>query len=347
MQPPVLQGFFCGHLTVNLKDPRNLICCPEQGCNERVVQADAEELLKAEMLNDWKCQQFQSFVRKSEYYSYCPGTDCSIIAFSEMGSGNAQCIKCNTSFCFSCGANPHAPATCGDVEAFMPLLNSSEYCVMKHAKRCPGCNIPIQRSQGCNHMTCTNCQIHFCWICLSVIDGYGDLDTHACNKFDPRLNFNTQERDEFFLSRFEASADGEVYAKRSLDSMTKKMVGADKDEDDQIMVKATECLIECRQCLKYSYIVGWAWHRDVANKEMPEEESSKPKEIFESHQATLAAFTESLNRLVETDAEKLRSTYGEWRFVVHLRALHFYTCALKLYSERMMDFISRCREMAN
>ncbi|KAG8930619.1 hypothetical protein FRC01_002472 [Tulasnella sp. 417] len=33
-------------------------------------------------------------------------------------------------------------------------------------RRCPGCQTPIARSEGCNHMTCTvpNCNTHFCYV---------------------------------------------------------------------------------------------------------------------------------------------------------------------------------------
>ncbi|CAE6412204.1 unnamed protein product [Rhizoctonia solani] len=38
-------------------------------------------------------------------------------------------------------------------------------------KHCPGCRTPIERSMGCNHMTCTSpgCNMHFCYKCGAVV----------------------------------------------------------------------------------------------------------------------------------------------------------------------------------
>lgn len=33
-------------------------------------------------------------------------------------------------------------------------------------KRCPNCRTPIERSEGCKHMTCSLCRCKFCWTCL-------------------------------------------------------------------------------------------------------------------------------------------------------------------------------------
>lgn len=35
----------------------------------------------------------------------------------------------------------------------------------ENAQACPSCNIFVEKSQGCNHMICSICQTHFCFLC--------------------------------------------------------------------------------------------------------------------------------------------------------------------------------------
>lgn len=39
--------------------------------------------------------------------------------------------------------------------------------IRKTTKRCPNtsCNVPVEKTAGCNHMTCSRCKFEWCWIC--------------------------------------------------------------------------------------------------------------------------------------------------------------------------------------
>ena len=34
-----------------------------------------------------------------------------------------------------------------------------------NTRPCPRCQLPIEKDEGCNHMTCRKCRYDFCWIC--------------------------------------------------------------------------------------------------------------------------------------------------------------------------------------
>ncbi|CAN0051705.1 unnamed protein product [Hapterophycus canaliculatus] len=38
---------------------------------------------------------------------------------------------------------------------------TSDKWISKYSRDCPNCGVPIQRSSGCNHMTCVICRHHF------------------------------------------------------------------------------------------------------------------------------------------------------------------------------------------
>lgn len=342
----------CGHLFckpcystyVTLKiDDESILdsTCPQEGCNERFACDDVKALLP-DKVKICESMLLKSYIERSSECRYCPGADCSMIAISDTAEGQGSCTMCGTSFCFECGMNPHIPAACDECKGFIRLLESSEYWIQKNAKPCPGCKAPIEKNTGCNHMTCTKCTAHFCWVCLTPIDADGDLNRHVCNRYDPTNDFTEKRRNEFFLSRYEAHAQAESFAKRQLDKL-EDSTSVEMDTDNatalsvdfapdhsDILLHAVRALIRCRSFLKYSFVTAWGWPLN------------RPKnELFESHQATLELFTEKLSGLVEVDFDVLLSSRGEYCFRMHFRAISFHTIALESYIDRMISFLDR------
>ncbi|KAE9410815.1 hypothetical protein BT96DRAFT_961538 [Gymnopus androsaceus JB14] len=64
------------------------------------------------------------------------------------------------------------------------------------ATPCPGCNIHIEKSLGCNHMTCTKCRQHFCYRCgakLQAASPYQHFSTPGSSCFNKLFDFNSEE----------------------------------------------------------------------------------------------------------------------------------------------------------
>ena len=57
-----------------------------------------------------------------------------------------------------------------------------------NTKACPACSTPIEKIDGCNHMTCqrVTCRHEFCWICLERWDRHGTNTGgyYRCNRFN-------------------------------------------------------------------------------------------------------------------------------------------------------------------
>ena len=83
------------------------------------------------------------------------------------------CIKCKFKTCFVCRTPAHPTMTCLQYQAFLvaeqtPADVGTINWIKKNTTRCPPpCNIPIEKNDGCDHMTCTQCKAEWCWLCLA------------------------------------------------------------------------------------------------------------------------------------------------------------------------------------
>lgn len=82
------------------------------------------------------------------------------------------CSACNFAMCFKHQTPWHQGLTCTEYDR--KLLHGedeekSEKWKRDNTKACPGagCGLPIQKGDGCFHMTCRECDHEFCWECLA------------------------------------------------------------------------------------------------------------------------------------------------------------------------------------
>ncbi|XP_075939810.1 E3 ubiquitin-protein ligase RNF217 [Anarhichas minor] len=79
-----------------------------------------------------------------------------------------QCSNCQFVWCFKCHAPWHNGVKCRDYRKGDKLLRGWASVVehgQRNAQKCPRCRIHIQRTEGCDHMTCTQCNTNFCYRC--------------------------------------------------------------------------------------------------------------------------------------------------------------------------------------
>jgi hypothetical protein len=56
--------------------------------------------------------------------------------------------------------------------------------ILANTKPCPKCCRPIEKNQGCMHMTCSQCRHEFCWLCNGTWAEHGERTGgfYACNR---------------------------------------------------------------------------------------------------------------------------------------------------------------------
>jgi len=326
--------------------------CPIQNCEQTVTEVQIKQVAP-DLLPVFENRQLQSFIQANpETLRWCPGPDCDCIAVHpstnlfEDNVNDFRCDKCHTHFCFRCGEEPHngecQPTLVGANAAAALLLvaniapqlrqlsSSSGRNDTRPIKLCPGCTVMIEKTGGCNHMTC-KCGLNFCWICLAVFDGD---EGHFCGwegnvraqstwqpqfvRVDVDLDFLTRtleegidvpdatamlqqlkelERYAHYYNRFVAHGQGQRFAEsqcRCLESRAEnysQFAGFQTGGEVDFIQSANETLVASRRLLKYTYCSAYHEQIDVND--------SKTVHLGFHQLERLERFTEQLSEVSE------------------------------------------------
>lgn len=175
-----------------------LLTCPGYQCTAALNSSDwAECLLGEDMAGRFYDNTCRRVVESSDEFCFCPAKDCDLIIYVDkemrrdapsVPAGAATIIPSpltatcghGHSVCLSCRDVGHAPCSCEDFSLWKKkisneisdsaALNTSDVAtalwVQANTKKCPKCKTPIEKDEGCNHMTCKKCRYDFCWICM-------------------------------------------------------------------------------------------------------------------------------------------------------------------------------------
>ena len=107
-------------------------------------------------------------------FQYCPTPDCQQIYRVTATGIVITCPSCLTPICTTCQVTAHDGMDC-ETYARIGRQGDEEFRTWKrensnNVKDCPVCGVPIEKSDGCNHMVCRNCEAHICWVCLETFD---------------------------------------------------------------------------------------------------------------------------------------------------------------------------------
>ncbi|KAF9038651.1 hypothetical protein BJ165DRAFT_1614165 [Panaeolus papilionaceus] len=120
---------------------------------------------------------FRVYMEKhSEEFKYCTTADCKQI-YRHGGEDDVQCPSCFAAFCPKCD-EPHEDMSCAQWKAHKDPDGAHEGLGSLGFKICPNCKIWVDRTEGCNRMTCAKCTAHFCWLCLMMFPTGGEVYEH-------------------------------------------------------------------------------------------------------------------------------------------------------------------------
>lgn len=135
--------------------------CPTVGCGAAVPAALVRASASPADVSRYDAFATRSFVDDNRRAAWCPAPGCDAAAEAAPGAAVAgapldvACV-CGEAFCFTCGAEAHRPVACATVRRWA-VKNSAESenlnWILAHTKQCPKCRRPIEKNQGCMHMT--------------------------------------------------------------------------------------------------------------------------------------------------------------------------------------------------
>lgn len=169
-------------VTINISEGRTHIPCPATSCNKP-------------MNRDYILRHLPTYDLKNKYERFrlndeggfgkkaCP--NCCLITerndikpFKSKSKKKSRvtpdeymitCDSCQFEWCFNCQSPWHSGISCENYRQGDNLFKKwTKVRNRKHipnCQRCPKCNVLIERTEGCNSMTCNQCYSNFCYQC--------------------------------------------------------------------------------------------------------------------------------------------------------------------------------------
>ncbi|KAL1542324.1 RBR-type E3 ubiquitin transferase [Salvia divinorum] len=216
--------------------------CPENGCGAAVTTDMVERFASDSKIEKYHRHLRRSYVESNPNRKWCPAPGCDLAIEFEFGGSTIHDVVCVCShtFCFLCAAESHRPVSCKVAAEWLEKNKSeakSAAWIVSNTKPCPSCHRPIQKTHGCDHMTCkAPCRFRFCWNCLSPMKNHGaTCRTHTAEEkgkmkrptSDASRYAHHRERWEFHDKSRKAALAGEGAVRRWENGVCGGGVGAD------------------------------------------------------------------------------------------------------------------------
>ncbi|KAF1365876.1 hypothetical protein EJ07DRAFT_92584 [Lizonia empirigonia] len=147
------------------------INCPT--CSERLDYEDVRQFAPSDIFRKYDKLSAKAALEAISGFRWCIMKGCKSGQVHDEASKKFRCVGCKQSHCVEHNIAWHKRETCAqyDYRTNKKLKKeenkASKQLMAKIAKICPGCKRPIEKSYGCDHMTCTKCRHEFCWRCLA------------------------------------------------------------------------------------------------------------------------------------------------------------------------------------
>ena len=132
-----------------------------RGC---IDYASIKEQLDDEVVDLWN-ERAEEWLATDPTYCQTQGCTGGFISQAQIASGSAHCLVCEHDMCVEC----KAPSSAHINGSHPNMLSEADKALMEERKwkQCPNlrCRKVLERTDGCDHMTCSECGEQFCYRC--------------------------------------------------------------------------------------------------------------------------------------------------------------------------------------
>jgi hypothetical protein len=156
----------------------------EGACSTVFTLPEVKDHVSSSVFETVLKSSFEEYIqRHPQALRYCPTPDCGYVYRCTTTSSSRppayMCPKCFEPLCTSCHSR-HGDYTCAE---YKDIASGGYEALVKlkrelNIKDCPKCTTPMEKTEGCNHMTCAGCKAHICWVCMAVFDTSGPCYAH-------------------------------------------------------------------------------------------------------------------------------------------------------------------------
>ncbi|XP_011151656.1 E3 ubiquitin-protein ligase RNF14 [Harpegnathos saltator] len=185
-----------GYFEVRIKEGNvQNICCPEEKCKFEATPGQIKDLVSSELFSKYDSILLSATLDTMTDIVYCPRRHCQYPVTRDLNDQMAKCPVCQYAFCVRCKMVYHGVEPCKISSAEKQRLvneyqsasnekkaemeqrygkkqlqtlienTMSENWINDNSHNCPHCKSAIEKSDGCNKMTCSHCGTYFCWLC--------------------------------------------------------------------------------------------------------------------------------------------------------------------------------------
>ncbi|CAG8445851.1 3629_t:CDS:2 [Acaulospora morrowiae] len=141
--------------------------CPKPRCKAELTYNDVHRLASKELFTRYDRLLMISVIRKLPNFRWCKAPKCGSGQEHTTGDDSpiVTCKACGEKSCFTHDVPWHKDLTCGEFDEILSTRSNTATRAYyeRHTKQCPKCASPIEKNEGCDHMTCY-CGHEFCWL---------------------------------------------------------------------------------------------------------------------------------------------------------------------------------------